>query len=107
MNPLTTYNFNGLQTVGNRENAKLTDGSNSRASEELSQVANQFEAIFIENLLKQARESKLSDALFETSANDNFNQMLDAEIAKSSSETVDIGIAEAIIEQMSKSGINK
>lgn len=107
MNPLTTYNFNGLQTVGNRENAKLTDGSNSRASGELSQVANQFEAIFIENLLKQARESKLSNALFETSANDNFNQMLDAEIAKSSSETVDIGIAEAIVEQMSKSGIHK
>lgn len=107
MNPLTTYNFNGLQTVGNRENAKLTDGSNSRASGELSQVANQFEAIFIENLLKQARESKLSNALFETSANDNFNQMLDAEIAKSSSETVEIGIAEAIIEQMSKSGIHK
>ena len=107
MKPLTIHNFNGLQTVANSENAKLTDGSKSRASEELTQVANQFEAIFIENLLKQARESKLSDALFETSANDNFNQMLDAEIAKSSSETVDIGIAEAIIEQMSKSGIHK
>ena len=107
MNPLTTYNFNGLKTIGNSENAKLTDASKSRTSEELTQVANQFEAIFIENLLKQARESKLSDALFETSANDNFNQMLDAEIAKSSSETVDIGIAEAIIEQMSKSGIHK
>jgi len=107
MKPLTIHNFNGLQNVGNSENAKSTDGSKSRASEELRQVANQFEAIFIENLLKQARESKLSDALFETSANDNFNQMLDAEIAKSSSETVDIGIAEAIIKQMSKSGIYK
>ena len=107
MNPLTTYYFNGLQTVANSENAKSTDGSKSSASEELTQVANQFEAIFIENLLKQARESKLSDTLFETSANDNFNQMLDAEIAKSSSKTVDIGIAEAIIEQMSKSGIHK
>jgi len=107
MKLITTYNINRLQDVGNSENAKLTDDSKSRASEELTQVANQFEAIFIENLLKQARESKLSDALFETSANDNFNQMLDAEIAKSSSETVDIGIAEAIIEQMSKSGIHK
>ena len=76
-------------------------------SKNLEQLCVIRKETFIENLLKQARESKLSDALFETSANDNFNQMLDAEIAKSSSGTVDIGIAEAIIEQMSKSGIHK
>ena len=100
MNPLTTYNFNGLQTVGNSANAKLMDGSNSRESEELTQVANQFEAIFIENLLKQARSSKLSDGLFDTDADDNFVEMFDKELANTSSKMVDIGIAEAIIRQM-------
>ena len=73
-------------------------------SEDLKAVANQFEAIFLEMLLKQARESKLSDGLFDTDADDNFVQMFDAELAKSSSELVDIGIAEAIIEQMSPRG---
>ena len=73
-------------------------------NDDLKAVANQFEAIFLEMLLKQARESKLSDGLFDTDADDNFVQMFDAELAKSSSELVDIGIAEAIIEQMSPSG---
>ena len=73
-------------------------------SEDLKAVANQFEAIFLEMLLKQARESKLSDGLFDTDVDDNFVQMFDAELAKSSSELVDIGIAEAIIEQMSPRG---
>jgi len=73
-------------------------------NDDLKGVANQFEAIFLEMLLKQARESKLSDGLFDTDADDNFVQMFDAELAKSSSELVDIGIAEAIIEQMSPRG---
>jgi len=73
-------------------------------NDDLKAVANQFEAIFLEMLLKQARESKLSDGLFDTDADDNFVQMFDAELAKSSSELVDIGIAEAIIQQMSPRG---
>ena len=73
-------------------------------NDDLKAVANQFEAIFLEMLLKQARESKLSDGLFDTDEDDNFVQMFDAELAKSSSELVDIGIAEAIIEQMSPRG---
>ena len=71
---------------------------------DLQIVANQFEAIFLEMLLKQARDSKLSDGLFDTKSDDNFVQMFDAELAKSSSESVDIGIAEAIIKQMSFHG---
>ena len=67
---------------------------------DLAAVADQFEAIFLENLLKQARESKLSDSLFETNADDNFVEMFDKEIANTSSKLVDIGIAEAIIRQM-------
>ena len=76
-------------------------GSVNKTDPELLAVADQFEAIFLEMLLKQARESKLSDELFETSSDDNFVEMFDKELAKKTSETVDIGIAEAIIQQMS------
>ena len=76
----------------------------SDKNEDLQIVANQFEAIFLEMLLKQARDSKLSDGLFDTKSDDNFVQMFDAELAKSSSESVDIGIAEAIMKQMSFHG---
>ena len=68
----------------------------------LSEVADQFEAIFIENLLKQARDSKLSDGLFDTNSDDNFVEMFDRELANNSSKSVDIGIAKAIIQQMSQ-----
>ena len=78
---------------------------NSSVAEGLEDVADQFEAIFLETLLRQARESKLSDSLFESKADDNFEQMFDQELANSSSKLVDIGIADAIVRQMSKTRI--
>ena len=91
-------NINGFKTISSSQNlssVKNDDEAN------LAAVADQFEAIFLENLLKQARESKLSDSLFESNADDNFVEMFDKEIANTSSKLVDIGIAEAIIRQMS------
>lgn len=90
--------ISGFKTISGSQNlssVKNDDEAN------LATVADQFEAIFLENLLKQARESKLSDSLFETNADDNFVEMFDKEIANTSSKLVDIGIAEAIIRQMS------
>ena len=82
-------------------------GSVNKTNPELLAVADQFEAIFLEMLLKQARDSKLSEGLFENKADDNFVQLFDRELAKSSSEKVDIGIAEAIINQMAVHGLKK
>ena len=79
--------------------------TNSDNFEGLQNVADQFEAIFLETLLRQARESKLSDSLFDSKADDNFEQMFDQELANSSSKLVDIGIADAIVRQMSKTRI--
>ena len=58
-----------------------------------------------ETLLRQARKSKLSEGLFDSKADDNFEQMFDQELANSSSKLVDIGIADAIVRQMSKTRI--
>ena len=81
------------------------DASASGSNAELKAVADQFEAIFLETLLRQARESKLSEGLFDSKADDNFEQMFDQELANSSSKLVDIGIADAIVRQMSKTRI--
>ena len=85
-------------------NSKPLD-TNYDTSEGLQNVADQFEAIFLETLLRQARESKLSEGLFDSKADDNFEQMFDQELANSSSKLVDIGIADAIVRQMSKTRI--
>ena len=85
------------KTVGSQKLDTLAD-----ISDGLADVADQFEAIFLETLLKQARESKLTDGLFESKADDNFEQMFDQELANSTSKLVDIGIADAIVLQMAK-----
>ena len=90
--------INGFKTISSSQNLSSVNNDDEA---NLAAVADQFEAIFLENLLKQARESKLSDSLFETNADDNFVEMFDKEIANTSSKLVDIGIAEAIIRQMS------
>ena len=82
-----------------------TRDTNSDKLAGLQSVADQFEAIFLATLLRQARESKLSDGLFDSKADDNFEQMFDQELANSSSKLVDIGIADAIVRQMSKTRI--
>ena len=91
------------QNLAQSENTKigLLDDSKTNNESSLQMAADQFEAIFLENLLKQARESKLSDGIFDTSADHNFVEMFDKELANTSSKLVDIGIAEAIIRQMS------
>ena len=108
-----------LESFISMQNMQLEDPSQTKdfqttkraslnySSDELQAVADQFEAIFLEMLLKQARDSKLSDALFENNADDNFVQLFDRELAKSSSEKVDIGIAQAIINQMSVHRLEK
>ena len=54
-----------------------------RAPEDLHAAAEQFEAIFIQTLLKQARQSKLADDILGSSAGDNYTEMLEQERAKS------------------------
>jgi Rod binding domain-containing protein len=69
---------------------------------DLVKVADKFEALFLQKILQQARDSKLSDGLFENSSDDDFVEMLDRELANSTSNTVDIGIADAIVRQLTQ-----
>ena len=66
---------------------------------DLREVAEQFEAIFIQTLLKQARQSKLADDILGSSAGDNYTEMLEQERAKSMAQNMNLGIAEALVKQ--------
>ena len=70
-----------------------------RAPEDLHAAAEQFEAIFIQTLLKQARQSKLADDILGSSAGDNYPEMLEQERAKSMAQSMNLGIAEALVKQ--------
>ena len=75
----------------------------NKNNQDLESVADQFESIFVYQMLKQARDSKLSDALFSSDEEDNFGTMLDQERSRSLALNLDLGIAEALVRQFDKS----
>ena len=74
--------------------------TNSRPTD-LQATAEQFEALFIHQLLKQARSAKLADDILGSEAGDTYTEMLDQERAKQLSTKINLGIAEALVLQFS------
>ena len=68
---------------------------------DLQSAAEQFEALFIHQLLKQARSAKLAEDILGSEAADTYTEMLDQERAKQLSAQMDLGIAEALVKQFS------
>jgi flagellar protein FlgJ len=68
----------------------------------LEAIAEEFESMFINQMLKNARDSKLSEALFSSNEEDNFGAMLDQERSRSLALNLDLGIAEALVRQFDK-----
>ena len=66
------------------------------SKDELKAAAEQFEAIFVEQLLKAARQSTLADGLFDNDEVETYRDMLDKEYAKSIATNTSLGIASAI-----------
>ena len=66
---------------------------------DLEIVADQFESIFVYQMLKQARQSKLAEGIFSSEAQDTFNNMLDMEYSEILSKKNNFGIANALIKQ--------
>ena len=66
---------------------------------DLKQVAERFEALFIQQILKQARSAKLADDLLGGEAVDTYTSMLDQERAEKLASNVNLGIAEALVAQ--------
>ncbi len=63
---------------------------------QLSQVAEEFEALFVSEMLKQAHKSKLADGIFDSSSQKTYQSLLDQEWSRKLSANASFGIAEAI-----------
>ena len=68
----------------------------------LKAIAEEFESMFINQMLKNARDSKLSESLLSSDEEDNFGAMLDQERSRSLALNLDFGIAEALVRQFDK-----
>ena len=69
---------------------------------DLRDVAEQFEAIFINQILKQSREIKLSEDLLGSSATKTYEQLLDRETSENVANHVNVGIADSLVRQFSR-----
>ena len=68
----------------------------NKADLELSQVAEEFESLFVSQMLKQAHKSKLAEGIFDSSSQKTYQSLLDQEWSRKLSNNASFGIAEAI-----------
>ena len=68
----------------------------------LEDVAQEFESIFINQMLKSARSAKLADGLMDSDAFETYQGLLDQEYSKMIAKNHNFGIAEGLIRQFGR-----
>ena len=71
-----------------------------KENDELRAAAGKFEAIFLNEFMKQARKTKLAEDLFGSSAKTTYEEMLDREYSDQLSGRVNLGVADALVRQL-------
>ena len=85
-----------LKSLNHGDVSKL---NSDRKLNELKEISNQFESIFINQILKQARKNKIENGLFDSEAISTFNSMIDEQYSEILSKKTNFGIAEALFNQ--------
>lgn len=83
-------------------NPHQIDQNKDPENAELLAVAEQFEAMFVYEMMKSSRAAKLFDDPLNTSASEPFLEMMDKEISQKVSDRSSLGIAEAIMWQFNR-----
>lgn len=73
----------------------------------LKKVAQQFEAVFVRQMMSTMRQAKLADDVLGSSATDSFQEMADARTADSLAALGQFGIAKLIERQFQPRGSAK
>tara|TARA_A100000164_G_scaffold327150_1_gene313295 strand:- start:242 stop:556 length:315 start_codon:yes stop_codon:yes gene_type:complete len=68
----------------------------------LEEVAQEFESLFVNQMLKSARSAKLADGLLDSEAHETYQSLLDQEYSKTLAKNHNFGIAEGLIRQFGK-----
>jgi flagellar protein FlgJ len=84
--------FNGL--------ANLKNQARKDSPEALKEVAKQFEAIFLSNILKGMRDAKLADGIADSDQSKFYTDMYDKQLAVHLSGKPGVGLADLIVKQL-------
>lgn len=80
--------------------ASLRAKASHNADAALGEAAKQFEALFLQMMLKQGRETGFGDPLFDSNDSDMYRDMLDKQLSVSLAEKGDLGLAEIMVQQI-------
>jgi flagellar protein FlgJ len=84
--------ISGLQNGG----PAAVDSSRKNTDANMDKAAQQFEAVFVNLMLKQARQAVPDGGLFQSDALKTFRELQDRELAGSLAKHSPLGIAEAL-----------
>ena len=90
-----------------KNNLSINTLDSNKKLKELKEVSNQFESIFINQILKQARQNKIKNGLFDSEAINTFNSMIDQQYSEILSKKTNFGIADALFNQFKAQVINE
>ena len=93
-----------LHKQNDTDTNKLNSDKNLK---ELKEISNQFESIFINQILKQARKNKIENGLFDSDAIRTFNSMIDDQYSEILSRKTNFGISEALFNQFKSQVVNE
>jgi peptidoglycan hydrolase FlgJ len=85
--------FNGL--------ANLKNQARQNSPQAVKEVAKQFEAIFVSNVLKGMRDAKLADGISDNDQSKFYKEMYDQQLAVHLSGKPGVGLADLIVKQLS------
>lgn len=88
------------------ESKEILSGKNIEDQEKLKETCRDFESIFINQMLKQARSSiqQIGGAEERSHAREIYESMQDEELAKAMSQGKGIGLAQELYKQLSRHG---
>ena len=91
----------------NQNNIDTSKLSSDKKLKELKQISNQFESIFINQILKQSRKNRIENGLFNSEAISTFNSMIDEQYSEILSKKTNFGISEALFNQFKSQVVNE
>ena len=100
-----TLKLNSQQNYKN--NIETNKPNSNKKLNELKEISNQFESIFINQILKQARQNKIKNGLFDSEAINTFNSMIDEQYSEILSKKTNFGISDALFNQFKSQVVNE
>ncbi len=84
--------------------AELRTAAREESPEALRAVAKEFEAIFMQMMLKSMRSANLGEGIFDSEQSGFYREMFDKQIAIDMAQRQGMGLADVLVRQLSRSG---